>query len=37
MNLVSVLARAQLGSDYYAFVLRGAGCRFGGTADPGLP
>lgn len=37
MNSVSVLAWAQLGSDYYAIVLAGEGCRFGGTVDPGLP
>lgn len=37
MNSVSVLARAQLGSDYYAIVLAGEGGGSGGTVAPGLP
>lgn len=37
MNSVSVLVRAQLGSDYYAIVLMGEGCRVGSAVDPGLP
>lgn len=37
MNSVSVLARAQLGSDYYAIVLTGEGCPLGSAVEPGLP
>ena len=37
MNSVSVLAGAQLGSDYSAIVLTGEGCPVGSAVDPGLP
>ena len=37
MNSVSVLAQAQLGSDYRAIVLPGEGCPVGSAVNPGLP
>ena len=37
MNWASVLAWAQLGSDYCAIVLPGEGCPVGRAVGPSLP